>query len=112
MDIEIYKALSDFNRLRILNVLFSRKLCVCEIEAALNMSQSNVSRHLNKLKNSGLVGFEKDAQWIYYYISETFIADNKYLIMHLREKFGLEKIFLEESKNLVQINKESLCKRI
>ncbi len=48
--VNMFKALSDENRLRIMSLLIREELCVCEIEVILELSQSNVSRHLNKLK--------------------------------------------------------------
>lgn len=57
--VDIFKALADENRLRIISLLLTKELCVCEIEASLEMSQSNVSRHLTKLKTSGIVDSRK-----------------------------------------------------
>ncbi|WP_394863212.1 ArsR/SmtB family transcription factor [Paraclostridium bifermentans] len=64
--IQILKALSDESRLRILNILRNGPLCVCEIEAVLEISQSNASRHLSKLTNANLVNYYKEAKFIYY----------------------------------------------
>lgn len=52
---QILKALADDTRLRILNILQEEELCVCEIETILNISQSNASRHLNKLINAKIL---------------------------------------------------------
>ena len=51
----IFKALADPNRLRILNLLLEEPSCVCELEAALVLPQSRVSRHLAYLRGAGLV---------------------------------------------------------
>ncbi|MFL1470573.1 ArsR/SmtB family transcription factor [Paraclostridium bifermentans] len=64
--IQLLKALSDETRLRILNILRDGPLCVCEIEAILEISQSNASRHLSKLTNANLVNYYKEAKFIYY----------------------------------------------
>lgn len=87
MDTEIFKALSDESRLRILNLLVRKELCVCEIEAILDMSQSNVSRHLNKLKIANIVTSKKESQWAYYKLSDKFIEDNGHLYEHLKNCF-------------------------
>ena len=47
---ETLKALADPNRLRVLNLLGDRTLCVCDLEEVLGLNQSNLSRHLAKLK--------------------------------------------------------------
>jgi ArsR family transcriptional regulator len=56
----ILKALADENRLRILNLLRNGELCVCDIEAVLGIKQSNTSRHLNRLKISGMIASKKN----------------------------------------------------
>jgi ArsR family transcriptional regulator len=68
----ILKALSDENRLRILNLLRNERLCVGELETILNMTQSNVSRHLIKLRNIEMITQQKKSQWVYYQINHSF----------------------------------------
>ena len=63
---EILKALADPNRIRILNLLYNQALCVCDIETVLGLNQSNLSRHLAKLRRAGLVKAEKKGMFIYY----------------------------------------------
>jgi ArsR family transcriptional regulator len=63
---ETLKALADPNRLRILNLLGDRTLCVCDLEEILGLQQSNLSRHLAKLKQAGLVTSQKKGLFIYY----------------------------------------------
>ena len=70
----IFKALGDATRLRILALLQDHELCVCEIEAALSLSQPNASRSLAILKNAGIIQSRKQAQWAYYKISDEFFA--------------------------------------
>ena len=62
------KALSDETRLRILNLLYEKELCVCDIMEALQISQAKASRHLIYMKNMGLIKDRKNAQWVYYSI--------------------------------------------
>jgi len=97
---EIYKALSDESRLRILNLLLQRELCVCEIEAVLSMSQTNVSRHLNKLKSAGIVGYSKKAQWVYYALNPEFVDQHPYLYQHLKEQLDREPLLISDLKRL------------
>ncbi len=68
---QIFKALSDETRLRIMALLLSgRELCVCDIMAALNLPQSTVSRHLSYLRNTGLVDDRRQGIWMYYRITK------------------------------------------
>lgn len=64
--LDVLKALSDETRLRILNLLYERELCVCDVMETLQISQAKASRHLIYLKNAGLVKDRKHAQWAYY----------------------------------------------
>lgn len=68
--LDVLKALSDETRLRILNLLYEKELCVCEIMETLRISQAKASRHLIYLKNAGLVKDRKQAQWAYYSMSK------------------------------------------
>lgn len=60
------KAMSDETRLRILNILNEKELCVCDITEALEILQTKASRHLSYLKKTGLISSRKNAQWVYY----------------------------------------------
>jgi ArsR family transcriptional regulator, arsenate/arsenite/antimonite-responsive transcriptional repressor len=66
---QIFKALSDKSRIRILKMLQNRKLCVCEIRSVLGLANSTVSQHLSILKDAGLILDEKDGKWINYMIN-------------------------------------------
>ena len=63
---DVFKALSDETRLRILSLILKGEMCVCEIEDCLGLTQSNASRHLTALKNAGILSSSKQAQWAYY----------------------------------------------
>ncbi|KAJ48934.1 ArsR family transcriptional regulator [Clostridium tetanomorphum] len=77
--ITILKALSDENRIRILNILNYGELCVCEIEYILQISQSNVSRHLNRLNNAKIIENYKKAQFVYYKINEDTVNKHNFI---------------------------------
>jgi len=63
---QIFKALSEQIRIRILNLLTTGELCVCDIMAILNISQPKASRHLAYLKHSGLVQCRREGLWMHY----------------------------------------------
>ena len=67
--LNIFKALSDKNRLRVLLMLKQRPLCVCEIHEVLNIALSTLSAHLRLMKNTGLIEDEKDGRWVIYKLS-------------------------------------------
>jgi len=75
--VEVFKALGDSNRLRIVCMLGVRDLCVCEINAVLHISMSTISSHLKVLRNAGIVTSRKDGRWIIYSLNrkDSFVAD-------------------------------------
>ncbi|MFN2312793.1 MAG: ArsR/SmtB family transcription factor, partial [Spirochaetia bacterium] len=66
----IFKALSDETRLRILALLSSGELCVCDLMEALELPQSTVSRHLAYLRHAGLVADQRRGVWMFYRLEQ------------------------------------------
>lgn len=64
--VELFRALGDETRLRILNLLSEREVCVCEIVEILQLGQSKVSRHLAALKHAKLVDCRREGMWVVY----------------------------------------------
>lgn len=64
--LEVFKALGDEGRLRILRAVEISELSVAEIVEALKMPQSSVSRHLKPLRDSGLLDARRDGTSVYY----------------------------------------------
>jgi DNA-binding transcriptional ArsR family regulator len=64
----VFKALADATRLRILGLLMAREMCVCEVMAALSLTQPTASHHLRILENVGLVKDRKEGKWVFYSI--------------------------------------------
>ena len=62
-----FKILADESRLKMLWLLFNRReLCVCDIMAVLEITQSKASRHLATMRNVGIVTDRREGQWSYY----------------------------------------------
>jgi ArsR family transcriptional regulator len=64
--ISSFHALSDPLRIRVIELLRSQELCVCELMEKLEISQSKLSFHLKILKEAGLVNTLQEGRWIYY----------------------------------------------
>ena len=62
----LFKALADATRLRILGLLLSGEVCVCDIHESLKIPQPKASRHLAYLRRAGLVDTRRDGLWIHY----------------------------------------------
>ena len=70
LETEIFKAVADPCRLRILKLLRDGELCACEIIMALNRPQSTTSHHLSILKEAGLIKERRDGKWSRYRLSD------------------------------------------
>ena len=68
---DFLKALSDPTRLKIVQLLNQKQaLCVCGIISELDQPQPTISRHLNQLKQIGILKSERKGTWIWYSISQ------------------------------------------
>lgn len=63
---QIFKALGDENRLRLLHLVRDREVCVCDLTGVLKMPQGTLSHHLSVLQQAGLVVSRKHGRWNYY----------------------------------------------
>jgi DNA-binding transcriptional ArsR family regulator len=72
---ETFKALSDPNRVRIVSLLAEAELCVCDIAAALDMSQSAVSHQLRTLRDLQLVRWRREGRQIFYTLDDEHVSD-------------------------------------
>ena len=67
---ELFKALADETRLRILHLIGDQEVCVCFFVEALNVPQPKISRHLAYLRRVGLVDTRRDGKWIHYRLAK------------------------------------------
>lgn len=68
---DFLKALSDPTRLKIVQLLNQKQaLCVCDIISELDQPQPTISRHLNQLKQIGILESKRKGTWIWYSISQ------------------------------------------
>ena len=62
----VMKAVADPTRVRILKILESGEMCVCQVIAILSLGQSTVSKHLFLLRTAELIKDRRDRKWVYY----------------------------------------------
>jgi len=108
--IKVMKALSDPNRVKMIKLIQRKMLCVCEIQEALGLAQSTVSKHLKILEEAELVTYSKDGLWVNYRLSDG--ANNPYaasLIGNLRHWLDEDAEVTELVKRLPEINRETIC---
>ncbi len=99
-----FKALSDETRLRILKLLEDGELCVCDITAALQMTQPNISFHLSILKEAGLIKDRKEGRWNHYQLDLTDIMNRVVLPTSLSRIDGAK--VAEDRERLVKFKNE------
>ena len=97
--LKIIKALGDENRLRLINILYEDELCGCEVEGILQMTQSNVSRHLSKLSDAKITVFRKDAKYSYYKLNKETLKAHPMIGMTVAD-LRKEKIYREDLERL------------
>jgi ArsR family transcriptional regulator, arsenate/arsenite/antimonite-responsive transcriptional repressor len=83
--IAVFHALSEPLRIRTIEHLQQRELCVCELCELLSISQSKLSFHLKVLKSAGLVHTRQEGRWIYYRLNlAQFVTLEQYLAEYRR----------------------------
>lgn len=63
---ELFQALADPTRLRLLNLIAKGEICVCYFVAILKQAQPKISRHLAYLRRAGLVAARRNGKWMHY----------------------------------------------
>ncbi len=65
----LFAALADRTRLRLLNLMNGREVCVCYFVEILKQGQPKISRHLAYLRNAGIVNARREGKWMHYSIA-------------------------------------------
>lgn len=110
--LKVMKALSDPNRVKIVKMLQHKTMCVCEMRAALQVSQPTVSKHLKILEDAGLVFFQKEGLWVNYHLTDG--ADSPYvasILGNLRHWLEDDPKISEIIVQLPMIRREDICGR-
>ena len=65
---KFFQALGDNTRLRLLNLMGEREICVCYFVEVLGHPQPKISRHLAYLRSAGIVSARREGKWMHYRI--------------------------------------------
>ena len=108
--LNIFKALSDETRLRILKLLEKGELCVCDIVAALDIIQPKVSFHLSILKEAGLIKDRKQGKWVHYKIDDSDFF-RRFLLLSALERISEESVKEDiiRLKEFLKIKNQKSC---
>jgi ArsR family transcriptional regulator len=85
---QLFHALSDEARLRIIEILLDGEHCVCDLMTHIDAAQSRLSYHLKVLKDAGLVLDRREGRWSYYTLQRDVFLEAEELLAGLRPRQG------------------------
>jgi ArsR family transcriptional regulator len=108
--VNVFKALSDPNRIRIIKMLESRELCVCEVREVLELSSSTVSKHLSILRDAGLIMDSKVGKWVNFRLNKnsekSVVRSQLALVM---KSFSDDEQVAADRRKLVNVDRKVIC---
>jgi len=108
--LKVARALREPNRIKILKILQHGEFCVCEIQAAIGITQGSISKNLGILNEAGLVECRRKGLWAYYRLAGS--PRSAYagtLLGNLRHWLENDAEVSEMIKNLPDIRRKNLC---
>jgi ArsR family transcriptional regulator, arsenate/arsenite/antimonite-responsive transcriptional repressor len=87
----LFAALADRTRLRLLNLMNGKEVCVCYFVEILGQSQPKISRHLAYLRRAGIVTARREGKWMHYKIVEPANAGASRILRETLAVIGKEK---------------------
>src|SRR5512141_3359794 len=73
--VQVHKAIGHPVRLRLLAMLRTGPLCVCQMTVLVKLAASTVSEHLSELRKAGLITDRKEGRWVEYRLSDSALRD-------------------------------------
>jgi ArsR family transcriptional regulator len=110
--LQLFKALGDRNRLRIVAALNRHdELCACQITELLQVTGATASRHLSVLQHAGLVESRKEGRWVYYRLTQpgNMAPVSQWLEQTFTESDQLQQD-AQELDRIIGITREALCR--
>ncbi len=87
----LFAALADRTRLRLLNLIAGREVCVCYLVEVLRLGQPKISRHLAYLRNAGVVAARREGKWMHYRLERTDDPATNSVLEAVFESFKLDR---------------------
>lgn len=110
--VQLFRALSEEARLRIVMLLTDGELCVCDLMAILEEPQSKISRHLAYLTHSGLTEGKRVGVWMHYSLKGPLDEVYKAQIEFLEKQLSHLPQFCSDRNRLSELKKEGGCKAV
>jgi ArsR family transcriptional regulator, arsenate/arsenite/antimonite-responsive transcriptional repressor len=106
---QLFKALGDETRVRIVALLAHGELCVCHVEAALGLSQPNASRHLSILRAAGILETRRAGNWVYYGITRQDDESRRAQLRSLVRRFAKSEVLQRDVARLLETKGPLKC---
>ncbi|MBO0860567.1 MAG: metalloregulator ArsR/SmtB family transcription factor [Chloracidobacterium sp.] len=100
---KFFGALSDRNRLRLINLMGEDEVCVCFFVEILKMPQPRVSRHLAYLRRAGIVEARREGKWMHYRIVPPSEAHAARILHEAREYLATDREMQQDRARLVKV---------
>lgn len=104
---QILKAFSDDTRLRIVNLLNRQDLTVTEICRTLNRNQSIISKHLTRLRLTGIAGDRRKGRNVYYYLMRSKDRSHDRLVSAITDTLSGLEVFKEDLRKARKLKKKT-----
>ena len=105
----LFKALSDPNRLRIVAMLQFKPLCVCEITSVLGLAASTVSKHLTLLRQAAIITDTKEGKWVIYSLNKQMDEQREKLVQLLPLLFGDDTQIDRDRSEITLVDRNESC---
>jgi len=99
-----FRALADRTRLRLLNLIGDREVCVCFFVEILGTNQPKISRHLAYLRRAGIVKARREGKWMHYRVADPADATAKRFLEEVRNW-----LYQDETMKKDRMRLESIC---
>lgn len=100
---QLFRALADKTRLRLINLLGDEEVCVCFLTEILKSPQSTISRHLSYLRRSGIVASRRDGKWMHYRLVLPSDPDAASVLQGVKTWLAHDRRMQEDRKRLMQV---------
>lgn len=108
--VNVFKALSDPNRIRIIKMLGERELCMCEVREMLKLSNSTVSKHLTVLRDADLLLGTKDGRWVNFRLnSKTESPFIRSILALIRDSFDDDETVRDDAARVRRVDRVKIC---
>ena len=99
----LFKALADRTRLRLINLIGDSEVCVCFLVEILKTSQPKISRHLAYLRHAQIVAARREGKWMHYRLTEPPDEHAARILREVRASLGEHPEFQHDREKLERV---------